>query len=386
MTSDLDCGHDAQELFYHGCSGSLSGQAGVHALIIGIGVYDRPRRPGGRKFDSLPGAVAAATRFAEYLRDDFHDPFGRHVKTVRLLLSPDQGSPKRRERLAKFTWTEAEYAATILAIEDWMSDCDDNPANVALMYMASHGVVTPSGARTAFLRQAGLAKNPYAFALNLSSLKRAMLRRRAETNFYIWDFCALAADDVPPVTDGTGFSPTVSGGGEVHPGRENEVVISPRVGTQSYSLSGLEGTLLSWALLGRNAEELPKYLFYKAAEVDEEGIYGVTPGRLKESLLPTMRDIRNALQHDEKPIVDAESCWKLPITTPMPILRVEISGVSQDEMLPLPGGGFVADLPAGKYDWDRIVEKADHDKTSTFTVYVDRDLEVDVTSGKVKPP
>ena len=90
--------------------------------------------------------------------------------------------------------------------------------------------------------------------------------------------CAHFGDQVPAWDGDTGlYMGERKGGG---PGNVVQIVIAPRVGTNSYSLNAAEGTLLSAALVGPTKEEARQRLLYTAGEVVSNGSYAVTPRRL----------------------------------------------------------------------------------------------------------
>ena len=290
----------------------------MHALVIGISSYAKPRVGRPQRFKSLTGTASGAGRFASYLTEDFHHPDQVPLRTVRLLLSPVPGQQPYLPPEA--TWQEAGSDAVREAVERWMEDCDADDGNVALLYVAGHGVLTTGGAHWLFLSAAGNTRDPYASAVNLAAVRDQMQFVRAKTNVLIWDLCATRGDEVPNYN----FSAGISGGtwsGE-QGGRVDVVTVAARAGTNNYQLDASDGTLLSWALVGRKQAEAADYLLHTAAELSSGG-WVVTARQLDTKLLPTMKGIFDAHQEGEEPVVLPKDSL-LPITRPLPPPEFEL--------------------------------------------------------------
>jgi hypothetical protein len=278
-----------------------------------------------------------------------------------LLLSPIAG--QERYLPPRCLWREASYDNVNDALEDWADDCDDSKNNVAVLYVAGHGVVTPGGAQWAFLSRAGAVMAPYGYAINLNVIRERMRLRRARSNIYVLDCCALIGKQVPAWDGDTGlYMGEREGGGE---GNVVQIVIASRVGTSSYSLNAAEGTLLSAALVGPTKEEARQRLLYTAGEVASNGSYAVTPRRLSTELLPAMRRIRPVQLDGDEPIVEpAKSAEEITRPTPPPVFDVTLTADSapagaivtvavlhivsgEQRGGDVPDGGLTLPLPAG---------------------------------------
>jgi hypothetical protein len=370
----MDCEHNDEQLFYHDCSNKNTEPAGVHALVIGISKYDPPRRNREAWYKDITGTASGAAHFARFLIDDFHDPGGRPLRTLRVLLSLIDGQEKYLPMDGP--WQEASYDNVNDALEDWAHDCDDHHRNVAVLYVAGHGIVTTRGAQWAFLSRAGAMETPYAYGINLAGIQERMYLRQARSNIYVFDCCAHIGSEVPAWD----FNPGLCIAGRQRlagPANVSQVVIAARAGTNNYSLNAIDGTLMSWALVGPTKAEAREHLFYTAGEVIPDGFYTVTPNRLSEELLQAMRGKRQALLDGEEPIVLPEQSL-VGITRPAPppdfpvtilpdsssaeeIITVVVSDymgtvVNRAEV---PTTGLKLSLPGGKYKVGKEVQKAD---------------------------
>lgn len=296
-TGPSACRHDEQQLHYHRCRLKKNETAaGVHALVIGVGQYAARRNPLKKRwFDEvLRGTAPAAAHFARFLRTDFRDPARIPLRTIRLLMTPAAGQEADEQYLpvGGLPCQAADRDTVVDALEDWSEDSDNHPDNVGVLYIAGHGVFTANEGQWAFLTQAGRVDTPYDQALNLAAIVDQMRVRRARTKIYIWDLCALPGA-LPPVT-GSGIhlaDPEPVPPGQARHGTVNEIFISPRIGTPMWSLSALEGTVMSQALVGRDTDEFHNRLMYRAAEFDKSGEYYVTPGQIQQRFGPVIREV-----------------------------------------------------------------------------------------------
>lgn len=367
-----------KDVFYYSCPEDSAEPAGVHALVIGISRYNELRRRRGRKYPDIAGTASGAAQFARFLTDGFTDPGGIPLRTVRLLLSPIEGQEKYLP--SKDLWKEASYDAVGDALEDWANDCNTHHRNVAVLYVAGHGIVTPGGAQWAFLSRAGAVEQPYRYGINLKVIQDRMLFRRARSNIYVIDCCALVGSDVPAWDGDTGIYPgevqKPPGQSNAGPGRVSQVIIAARVGTSTYSLNAKDGTLLSQALVGRTETDIRESLFCTAGELTSDGPYAVTARRVEDELLPAMRRIRQAHLDGEEPVVLPQKSL-IPITSPTPppkflvimmpqpsfgsVLAVTVWDDTGAEVIreELPDDGLRRWLPAGRYRVEATVRDPD---------------------------
>jgi Caspase domain len=128
--------------------------AGTHALVIGVSKYlhfgdGGDPTPNGEEFgmDQLTTAARSASEFAAWLLTDYHSQRAP-LKSLRVLLSPSPG-----EQLAPAVTNlipipvEATLANAKEAIVAFRHACDARTDNVAIVYVAGHGVqLTKTGA------------------------------------------------------------------------------------------------------------------------------------------------------------------------------------------------------------------------------------------------
>ncbi|WP_433222003.1 hypothetical protein ACQP00_22280 [Dactylosporangium sp. CS-047395] len=389
------CPHSGRKLLYHACPAPGESAAGVHALVIGISQYDRRRRGGAQVMANLPGAATAAARFARFVADELRDPTGVPVRTVRLLTSlmPDQTVPDS---------DEASLEQVQFALDDWAEDCDRHPGNVAVLYIAGHGVATALDARWAFLSPAGATESPYTFALNLTAIKASLAFCRARSNVFVWDVCALRGEEIPAYRTGNVGLTAPDLGERNRPGAVDQVTIMARMGTRAYSGYGREHTILSRALIGLDAAEARNRLLHTAGELLTDGQYAVTARRLGELLLPAMRRLNPAMTDGEEPVVDPrDSAAGINRPEPPPEFAVELRwqpgpgepplGVTiagpngGDPISRTIGAGFSLGLAAGEYRVTAVRRTSDGTERSSFDLRVDRDRRINALDGADVP-
>jgi len=122
-------------------------QPGTHALIIGVSFYphitdgDDPT-PAGESFqlEQLSTAARSAAEFAAWLLNEYHNPKAP-LSSLRVSLSP---APGEQLNAAIQALLPSEYAATRSAVEQdlvaFRAACDSHRDNVAIVYVAGHGV------------------------------------------------------------------------------------------------------------------------------------------------------------------------------------------------------------------------------------------------------
>jgi hypothetical protein len=127
--------------------GESLAEPGTHALVIGVSHY--PHLPGGEDpshegesflLDQLSTAARSASEFVAWLLNEYHNPKAP-LKSLRVLLSPAPGELLNAHVQARLP---ADYAATRSAVEEdlvgFRAACDSHRENVAIVYVAGHGV------------------------------------------------------------------------------------------------------------------------------------------------------------------------------------------------------------------------------------------------------
>lgn len=299
----------------------------THAVVIGVGDYSESRPLQDSKpasFAPLPGAARAAYRFAEYLRKEFHEPTGRSLATLRLLLSPVQDECADLRSMKHRPATTNEVA---LAVQDWAYNCNTHDQNLAILYIVGHGVALRKAVSTVFLADALQKANEYIGAINLSLIQDYMGGCAAKDNIFVYDCCALSSDDVPTVTGAGGvfIRPFPKGGKE----RENWVAINAaRVGRQTFAL-GRDGTLLSRGLLGAYTDRMGEDALLRTAGsiILADGIngrFGITYDRLKVEINPKLRGLLRSINHPDDKYEATIGGGYQNIAIPEPTPRFEV--------------------------------------------------------------
>lgn len=124
---------------------------GVHALIIGVSDYEFLPAPNqfpqaGRVTFGLTKVNIPATgafRVARWLRDKYWHPNAK-VKTIRLLLSPSEEELAQKDlpelKAEARQQPRAKRAEVWQAVQDWKQDCAGHPEDIAVLYVAGHGI------------------------------------------------------------------------------------------------------------------------------------------------------------------------------------------------------------------------------------------------------
>jgi hypothetical protein len=271
------CAHDETFLAYHDCQGD---DRRIHALVVGVGRYHEAAPRFGTSLNSLPGAALAAYRFAHYLINEFQfqEPRGRRLATVRMLLSPLD-----REDVAALRYGPAERKEVAVALQDWADDCNTDDQNLAVLYVAGHGVALGKSTSLLFLADAPGERSPAQAAVNLTLTEMRMSDCAAKQNLFFYDCCAVPESVVPHNQSGALAIDEFSGsdGGK----RVSLVCVNAaRVGTKTYAI-GPDGTLLARGLLGDYRDRAgADALLRIAGELVPSPRFGITPTRLSQML------------------------------------------------------------------------------------------------------
>ncbi|PVZ41016.1 caspase family protein [Pseudomonas sp. CC120222-01a] len=132
-----------------------SDSAGTHVLIIGISAYDylsgTKGEPSEQGLDSglvqLTSAARSASRFATWMMNDYHRK-DFPLRSLRVLLSPnteDEVAPALKLALGADSVPTRDNVAS--AFRNFKKAASRNPGNIAIVYVAGHGVqLTNTGA------------------------------------------------------------------------------------------------------------------------------------------------------------------------------------------------------------------------------------------------
>lgn len=205
------------------------GTAATHALVVGVGSYPAlpPAQAAAR---DLSTAAASATAFAEWLRDDYHNP-GAPLSTIEMLFTPGPNGAT--------PWPGVEAATRDNlkgAVRAWYHRCNVNPSHVAILYFAGHGVwfEEPVALTTDFDPSDPI--DPWLGAFSIRKTHNGLGRCAARAQIFIVDACqTLPADladspgmDVPGLIQQT-LKPGV---------RDAPLLLATSPGQAAYGLPG----------------------------------------------------------------------------------------------------------------------------------------------------
>jgi hypothetical protein len=207
------------------------------------------------------------------------------AKSVRLLLSPSAEEQKAFDTVERKA-PPATYARVKKAIDGWRNDCFDDPAGVAILYAAGHGVWrNPVQAGTLLLQD--FAADPARImesALDIPTVHYAMgAAGGPQRQFYFLDACrnhvdvpgALLADPGLP-----GWTGSIRNYAKTAP-----IFFSAAAGTTAYGIPG-EATVFSQALL--------EALTRAGIDLDEDGEWVVRDSTLGPPIIRQVAELAEA--------------------------------------------------------------------------------------------
>jgi hypothetical protein len=290
----------------------------VHALVIGVSKY--PPYPSKKRFLSdIPGAALGAATFAEWLAEHYHHPRSVPLLTVRVLLAPVTSEINSIVRHG-VRYLEATTPIVRHALRNWSADCDASTGNIAILYVAGHGIVTANDAVRLFLSSANEA-DPYEDSIDLDRVRRALRRLRAQSNIFVFDCCAKNDQTYEP-SGGLGL-PILLDSKEIN--HYQLTIAGSTIGGSAYVLGARSGTLLSAALVP---------LLFTAGEIKEER-FSITRDKLDKTIGPKMAELLTARSHqhlEAEPRIRGEhepEGLHCPTPPPTFILRLVLNSASR---------------------------------------------------------
>jgi caspase domain-containing protein len=248
-----------------------AGTGCTHALVVGVSEYDHlPGDGNTTTFGLLPlrSAAASAWAFARWLEQSYANA-NAPLATVRLLLAPSQDEMTQTPELGALPATVGEPSAQAVktALFDWKADCDARPENVAILYVAGHGIMLSKDEGGILLLKDFAAPNETVLAgsLDVPSVRRGLAGPNvAQHQFFFIDACQVRPQDVRDVLlrGGVGLDEPAEA-----PPAVSAVYTSAAPGTLALGAPG-RGTLFSQALL--------ECLELLGTEPDDEGHWVVT--------------------------------------------------------------------------------------------------------------
>ncbi|MGO9194007.1 MAG: caspase family protein [Streptosporangiaceae bacterium] len=304
----MGCGHNPADFYVHRCDdGTQAPQTGVHALIIGTSEYryEHKRTTAYDELDDIPGAAFGAAKFAKFLSEEYHDPLGCEILTVRLLLTPTRDElPALKELGVK--WQPATYNKVRTALLEWYEDCDGSAENITILYAAGHGATDQHSFTRVFLKAEEDRPNPFYYSLNVKLVEEALEHNYSQTKIIISDCCHTFVDAkhengiLIDVDDGrkTEFA-------HIHRKYDPLHITSGRDGADTYALGASEGTVLSYVLeqlLGSAGRIVRHPARYK------ERYFAITQDVMTERVSPIFQRHRKATyMPDSIPVVHGQT-------------------------------------------------------------------------------
>jgi hypothetical protein len=177
-----------------------------HVLIIGISRYDHLRggdgvlatEPLAEGLEQLAAAATSAVRVALWFRDHFDSP-GATRGSIRLLVSPaldELPLPKG------VTADPATYENVREAVVAWRRDLRTHSGNVAVLYVAGHGIQTSAEGGIVLLQDFGSPDSltPLERAIDVTAVRRGIVAdpnqpdtATPELQFYFYDACRITS-------------------------------------------------------------------------------------------------------------------------------------------------------------------------------------------------
>lgn len=176
---------------------------GTHALVIGVSRYRHlvdgvAPTPTAAEFEleQLTAAARSASEFAAWLLDDvngYHKP-AAPPRSLRVLLSPQPGELIAPTIAARAADVRAATLANVEeAVEEFVQAANTHRDNVAIVYIAGHGVQISSAGAIVLLEDFGAKPAPtpkLRAALDVAGLHRSMTSNTsARTQFWFVDAC-----------------------------------------------------------------------------------------------------------------------------------------------------------------------------------------------------
>lgn len=226
-----------------------SGSPGTHALIIGVSAYDhllgtREGECSEQGSDSglgqLTAAARSASRFATWLMNDYRRK-GFPLRSLRVLLSPateDEVSENLKDKLEKDSIPTRDNVAS--AFREFKKAAARNPNNIAIVYVAGHGVqFTNTGAVLLLsdFAHPNHEEERYRGAVDMRAMHESMTYTNgARSQFWFVDICRQRAPDAKDFEELAGvlkFNKDICGAAACSP-----LFLSASTGEQAFAKPG----------------------------------------------------------------------------------------------------------------------------------------------------
>lgn len=182
-----------------------SSQPGTHAFVVGVSAYkylpaDRGSDPSDFGMGQLNAAARSASEFAAWLLNEYHNP-AAPLRSLRILLSPSLPNEKIHPDIMALL--KGDYAATLenfkVDFEEFQDDLKGKKTDVAIVYVAGHGVQLTSEGAILLLTDFGRRQNSSLdCSVDIFNLRQVLrFDESTHTQFWFVDTCR----ELPPVAE-----------------------------------------------------------------------------------------------------------------------------------------------------------------------------------------
>ena len=172
---------------------------GTHVLVIGVSAYrhfedgEAPTHKGELlEMSQLSAAARSASEFSAWMLDEYHNERAP-LSSLRVLLSP---SPGEQINGAIQALLNGDFSATLANVEsqliEFRAACDSHKENVAVVYVAGHGVQLTKSGSIVLLHDCGSETHPTLLrgAINMAGVHAGFNHpNTAQNQFWFVDAC-----------------------------------------------------------------------------------------------------------------------------------------------------------------------------------------------------
>lgn len=222
---------------------------GTHVLLVATSQYDNLPQDGSRGplgLRQLTSAVLGVYRLGLWMRKNA-EFFAPPIRSIRMAISPSDVEMREIRRLdASTDWLSPTRDNVKRLLLAWQETCQDQPNNVAILYIAGHGILSPRGSINVLLQDA-FEDPDLDNAVRINSVQSALGMGRLAASLLFVDACQdLLPDNKYDMEGGVKLAPPANAQGDSRLARPVFTGSSPA--TQAYGEDGV-GSFMSRALL-----------------------------------------------------------------------------------------------------------------------------------------
>ena len=186
-------------------SDPVSADAGVHAIVVGIGHYrhlpggDDEEYPKHEGMSQLSSPPISARHIADWLLDTYRNDADRPLRSLELLISERGGQAAYSNAsadLADVPIDEATLANVARAIKDWKRRGESSADNLLIFYFCGHGI-SAGLQHTLLCTDFGADHDaPLTTAINFTDFHLGMDKCAAREQCYFVDACRVASTEL----------------------------------------------------------------------------------------------------------------------------------------------------------------------------------------------